>query len=396
VPQALSVSAPQVTLIVTQRERFSLSQVSLDSVLVSYSDYPFRLIYVDGNSPPPVRCYLERQAATHPWMTLIRRERYLRSNEARNLALPQVQGADYIVFLDNDVVVQPGWLRSLVLAAEAEQAAVTAPLILQGKPNSDALEIHVAGIATRFHARRWGKRWFEQQQLMAGVPLSQAEPNLQRQVVDSVEFHCLMVRRDILQQVRLDERFDSLASHTDLSFQVAALGGKHLLEPSSRVIFLNPELVPQFDPTDLPFYRFKWSEGYTARNFAHAVRKWGLAADDPSIQSIWRWVIKNRQIPARRSVQEGSWEDQWLKRCGDRRCPGWLRMAIEGWVLRAHFPAAGLSAVEPDTSGWQTDQGHANQIYTGQTYQTCQTYLDQTYPDKTYLHNRSRVGSSTQ
>ncbi|MFQ3615523.1 MAG: glycosyltransferase [Cyanobacteriota bacterium] len=357
-PQALSVPAPQVTLIVTQRERFSLSQVSLDSLLSSYRDYPFRLIYVDGNSPPPVRCYLERQAATYPWMTLIRRERYLRSNEARNLALPQVQGADYVVFLDNDVVVQPGWLRSLVLAAEAEHAAVTAPLILQGKPHSDALEIHVAGIATRFHSRRWGKRWFEQKQLMAGVPLSQAEPSLQRQAVDSLEFHCLMVRWDVLQQVRLDERFDSLASHTDLSFQVAALGGKHLLEPSSRVVFLNPELVPQFDKTDLPFYRFKWSEGYTARNFAYAVWKWGLAANDPSIQSIWRWVIQNRQIPARLSVQEGSRADQLLKWCGDRRCPGWLRMAIEGWVLRAHFPAAGLPAVEPDTSGLQTDQAY--------------------------------------
>lgn len=365
-PHASFVPMPHVTLIVTQRERFSLSQVSLDSLLASYSDYPFRLIYVDGNSPPPVRCYLERQAATYPWMTLIRRERYLRSNEARNLALPQVQSADqdtdYVVFLDNDVVVQPGWLRSLVLAAEAEQAAVAAPLILQGDPNAEALEVHVAGIATRFHARRWGKRWFEQKQLMAGVPLSQAEPNLRRQEIDSAEFHCLMVRWDVLKRVQLDDQFDSLASHTDLSFQVGALGGKHILEPSARVIFLNPELVPQFDTTDLPFYRFKWSEGYTARNFAHAVRKWGLAADDPSIQSIWRWVIKNRQIPARLSVQEGSLEDRLLMLCGDRRCPGWLRMGIEGWVLRSCFPLAGLPVSPQDADLSQTAQTYLKLI----------------------------------
>ncbi|GAB4471900.1 MAG: glycosyltransferase [Elainellaceae cyanobacterium] len=337
---------PQVTLIVTQRERFSLGRVSLESLLADYGDYPFRLIYVDGNSPDPMRRYLKHQAESHPWMTLIRRERYLRSNEARNLALARVQDTDYVVFLDNDVVVQPGWLRSLVIAAEQEQAAITAPLILQGYPNSTALEIHVAGIATKFHRRRWGKRWFEQKQLMAGVLLSEAEPILRRSVVDSVEFHCLMAHWDVLQRVQLDERFDSLASHTDLSFQVAALGGQHLLEPAARVIFLNPELVPRFDATDLPFYRFKWSEGYTARNFAHAVQKWGLAADDPSIEAIWRWVIKNRQIPARLSVREGSRDDQWLKRCGDRRCPGWLRMAIEGWVLRNTFPPAGLHPAE--------------------------------------------------
>ncbi|GAB4136936.1 MAG: glycosyltransferase [Cyanobacteria bacterium J069] len=335
---------PQVTIIVTQRERFSLSQVSLDSLLADYRDYPFELIYIDGNSPQPVKHYLEHQAATHSWMRLIRRERYLRSNEARNLALPLVQHTDYVVFLDNDVVVQPGWLRSLVTAAEQEQAAIAAPLILQGYPHADALEIHVAGITTKFHPRRWGQRWFEQKQLMSGVSLAQAEPQLRRTVVDAVEFHCLMVRWDRLQQVQLDERFDSLASHTDLSFQVAALGGQHILEPASRVIFLNPELVPQFDATDLPFYRFKWSEGYTAQNFAHAVRKWGLAANDPSIGSIWRWVIKNRQIPARLSVSDNSLEHRLLRLCGDRRCPGWLRMAIEGWVLRQTFPAAGLRA----------------------------------------------------
>ncbi|QKD84259.1 glycosyltransferase [Thermoleptolyngbya sichuanensis A183] len=372
---------PPVTLIVTQRERFSPSQVSLDSLLASYGDYPFRLIYVDGNSPTPVRHYLERQAATYPWMTLILRERYLRSNEARNLALPWVERPGYVVFLDNDVVVQPGWLRSLVLAAEAEHAAITAPLILQGDPHSDRLEIHVAGIATRFHPRRWGKRWFEQKQLMAGVPLAQAEPQLRRQEVDSAEFHCLMVRWDVLQRVRLDEQFDSLASHTDVSFQVAALGGRHILEPSARVIFLNPELLPQFDATDLPFYRFKWSEGYTARNFAHAVRKWGLAADDPSIRSIWRWVIKNRQIPARLSVQDGSLEERLLTLCGDRRCPGWLRMAIEDWVLRANFPSEGLSAAKPDASVSQTNQTahtQTGQSQTGQS-QTGQTQTYQTY-----------------
>ncbi len=253
------------------------------------------------------------------------------------------------MFLDNDVVVHPGWLRTLVAAAETNQVAIASPLILQGQPHDPNPEVHVAGITTKFHSRRRGKRWFEQKQLFCGVKLHDIEPALLQpsvvSVVDAVEFHTLLIRRDCLDQVSLDDQFDSLASHTDLCFQVAALGGKILMEPRSRVTFLNPKHIPLFEQSDLAFYRFKWNEAYTAETFAHSVKKWGLAGDDPSLWSIWRWVIENRQIPARMATAEGSWGRRSLQFCQHRRCPGWLRMAIEDTVLRLNFPAAGISAL---------------------------------------------------
>ena len=48
---------PKVTLIVTQRERFSFTQPSLESIY-HHTNLPFELIYVDGNSPNDIRQYL--------------------------------------------------------------------------------------------------------------------------------------------------------------------------------------------------------------------------------------------------------------------------------------------------------------------------------------------------
>ena len=218
------MTLPCVAVIVIQRERFSLTELSLQSILAERDRYPFELIYVDGNSPPQTQHYLQAQADQHEFMTLIRCDRYLRANEARNLALPLTQAADYVLFIDNDVIVERGWLKPLVDCAAAEQAAIVAPLTLQGNPESPDVEIHVLSIQTQFHPRKRGKRWFEQKQLLYGTKLRNANRDFQRCPVDAVEFHCMLVRRSFLDTAVLENVFDSLASHTDLCLQAEAAG----------------------------------------------------------------------------------------------------------------------------------------------------------------------------
>lgn len=333
---------PRVTIIATQRERFSLTQVSLESLLADYSAYPFQLIYVDGNSPPDIKQYLQKQAEQLDFMTVIRRETYLRSNTARNIALPLVKDADYIVYVDNDDIFEPGWLKRLVVCAEEENAALVTPLILQGQPHVDDIEVHVAGIETTFRPQRFNRQWFEQKQLLYGTPLKQVEAQLKRTETDSVEFHCILIRASVMASVELDEIFDSLASHTDLCMQVKVLGGKIFLEPSSRIVFLNPRQITGFTAEDVPFYRFKWSEPSIRAVFRQTARKWRIAKNDPSIWAIWRWVIENRQLPARAAIQPNSRLDMMLDFCQRKSCPGWLRTALESVVLGLTFPTSGI------------------------------------------------------
>lgn len=106
---------PQVTIVVVPRERFSCTRESLESIY-EHTKFPFKLVYVDGNSPAKVRRYLEEQAQAKGFQ-LIRTDYYLSPNHARNIGLSHVD-TKYAVFFDNDVVVSPGWLEALVQCAQ--------------------------------------------------------------------------------------------------------------------------------------------------------------------------------------------------------------------------------------------------------------------------------------
>ena len=52
-----------------------------------------------------------------------RGEDHLAPNESRNLALAHVE-TPYVVFIDNDVFVQPGYRREDLIAPRAERRAI--------------------------------------------------------------------------------------------------------------------------------------------------------------------------------------------------------------------------------------------------------------------------------
>jgi GT2 family glycosyltransferase len=134
------MTAANVTIIVTQRERFGMTEESLED-LYAHTTAPFEVIYVDGNSPKKVADYLREQAGKRGF-TLIRRNRFLTPNQARNIATAAAR-TKYVVYVDNDVLYTPGWLDALVQCAEETGAAVVAPLTCQGLPAHQ--EIHQAG-----------------------------------------------------------------------------------------------------------------------------------------------------------------------------------------------------------------------------------------------------------
>jgi len=337
-----SMQLPSVTLIAVQRERFSLTQPSLESILADTS-YPFQLIYVDGGSPTATRQYLQKQADQHDFMTVIRQERYLRANEARNLALPLVKAADYIVFVDNDVIVEPGWLQLLVTCAEEEQAGIVSPLILQGDPQiPEEMEVHVLGVRANFDMQSSGKRRLNQKAILHCAKLQKIDREFSRTAVDAVEQHTMLIRRSLVNAVVLDEMFDSLESHLDICLQAQAQGAKIFVEPKAKVTFLYPKLVPGISQDELPFYLFKWNETYLRKALSHAKEKWNLESDDSTLWSFWRWAISNRQLPAKWATSDSSFYKIFLNSCKLRLCPSWLRRTIENLVLKLTFPQSGI------------------------------------------------------
>jgi GT2 family glycosyltransferase len=268
------VSESPATIVVVPRERFSKARESLESILAN-TDPPFELVYVDGNSPRDVARWLEGQSQELGFR-LQRRDRYLSPNEARNIGLSQAR-TEYVLFVDNDVLVKPGWLSKLVECADETGAAVVGPLTCEG----DFDTIHFAGGEVEVRqeredaevVRRVREKMYFPQRKFDGV-----RAELRRKQVALCEFHCVLVRVDMLKRIRgLDEEMLNTREHLDFCLEVANVGGTVWLEPASVVAYVPP---PPLHLRDLHYYVLRWSDEWERRSLEHFREKWDLADDE--------------------------------------------------------------------------------------------------------------------
>lgn len=282
-----TIADTKVTIVVVPRERFSYTRESLESIY-EHTDYPFKLIYVDGNSPAHIRDYLKEQA-TQKQFQLIRSDTYLSPNRARNIGLKEVT-SDYVVFIDNDVVVSPNWLQPLVDCAETTSATIVSPLLCQGTPIHQ--EVHCAGgesgVRVENNRRRIIEKIYDQGRLVTDV-----RPKLQRQTTGLAEFHCMLVRTEIFEKIGfLDEALLSTKEHVDLCMLVAEAGGTVYLEPESLVTYVPG---PPLKWTDLHYYMLRWSDRWELESLKHLRQKWNLSEDE-YFQNRYKRLGSRRQM----------------------------------------------------------------------------------------------------
>lgn len=262
----------QVTLVVVPRERFSCTQQSLASIY-QHTQIPFELIYVDGNSPADVHTYLEKQAQAKQFQ-LIRTDVYLSPNQARNVGLAAVK-TPYLVFMDNDVVVSPGWLGSLMRCAEATGAAVVGPLMCQDEPVHQT--IHFAGGESHIWQDKLGRRRLREKMYKQGKRVSDERSHLTQQPTELAEFHCVLVRRSIFDELgSLDEAMMNTKEHLDFCMSVRQSGGEVYFEPESVVTYVPG---PPLKLMDVHFYMLRWSDDWTLSSLNRLRAKWDLAED---------------------------------------------------------------------------------------------------------------------
>lgn len=267
-----SIMEPQVTIIIVPRERFSCTQESLESIYEN-TEFPFKLIYVDGNSPSKVQRYLETQAQAKNFQ-IVRTDYYLSPNHARNIGLSQVD-TKYVVFADNDVVVSPGWLNALVTCAEETGATVVGPLMCEKKPIHQ--RVHFAGGESRIVTDIKGRRHLREKMYKQGQQVADLRPQLQRKKTELAEFHCVLVRTEIFEEIGLlDEGMLNTKEHLDFCITVAEAGGSVYFEPDSLVTYVPG---PPLELTDIPFFMLRWSDAWQKASLDRLREKWDLAED---------------------------------------------------------------------------------------------------------------------
>ncbi|MCA1991961.1 MAG: glycosyltransferase [Coleofasciculus sp. S288] len=283
------MSEPQVTIVVVPRERFQFAPASLES-LYENTKFPFKLVYVDNNSPTKLRRYLETQAQEKGFQ-LLRSNYFLSPNQARNFGLRQVK-SKYVVFVDNDVIFSPGWLKALVDCTEETGATVVGSLVCQYTPVHEI--IHCAGgeympeeeLALFVKGQpsvipqspdEKGKWQVFEKTFYQNRRISEVSDRLKRQPTGFVEFHSMLVRTELFEQVGLlDEGFSCTKEYLDFCMTVHRIGGEVYLEPASVVTFLTHPPAPPLKLTDLPYFMIRWSDAWELASLLHFQEKWDL------------------------------------------------------------------------------------------------------------------------
>lgn len=272
VTDQLASEVPKVTIVITPRERFSYAIESLESIF-AHTALPYRLVYVDGNSPSPVQQYLAAQAIERSF-TLIRTDHYLSPNRARNLGMTQVT-TPYVVFVDNDVIVAPGWLEALLDCAEQTGAAVVGPLMCQYLPIHE--NIHFAGGESRIIRDVKGRNRLREKMYRQGQNVADVRPQLHRTPTELCEFHCALVRSDVIARLGgFDEAMLNTKEHVDFCMAVAQLGETVYFEPDSLATYVPTSPLKW---SDLHYYMLRWSDAWELQSLSRLQQKWHLAED---------------------------------------------------------------------------------------------------------------------
>lgn len=316
------MSEPSSTVVVVPRETHSAWPEML-ARLREHTDPSVPVVVVDGGSPRGVRRRLER-LAVEAGFTLLRSERVLSSNEARNAAMRHVH-TEFVAFLDNDTLVSPGWLPTLERCLRDTDGAVASAVVLSQRGTS--WEIHDAGGTTHLVDDGTTRR-LEERNAHMGEPES-AVVLLRRAPTEFRELHCLLVRAAVIEEIGgFDERYLAGREYTDLSLRIAAAGYVGWVEPAVVVRFKGPRLRR---PGDYALYLARWSDEWGRVSFAHFNEKWGL--HEPN-RDEWYFAGRfERRLNCPPKPPEGWRRSAWRVRRRFRRA---VDLLVTPRVVRAH------------------------------------------------------------
>lgn len=181
----------------------------------------------------------------------------------------------YVVFVDNDVVVSPGWLKALVQCAEETDAAIVGPLTCQDEPIHET--IHFANGEARIIVDVKGRRRLREKMCRQGQRVAKVAAKLHRTQAELVEFHCMLVNMKVFQDMEpLDEGFLNTKEHVDFCMGVTKAGGSIYFEPTSVITYV-PGIT--WNWADLHFYMLRWSDAWEKASLSHLREKWNLSED---------------------------------------------------------------------------------------------------------------------
>jgi hypothetical protein len=264
------------------RERHSLAPASLQSLL-RHTPESVPILYADLGSPGHIEKGVREVLASSGRLFSYERfeEKGVTPQEVRTCLMNRIS-TPYVVFVDNDVLVEPLWLDRLLACACETGALLTGPLYLWSDGHSEP-SIHMAGgVIERMEGP--AGRCLRDRHDMIDSPVSLLA-NTGRHDVDFLEYHCLLAVTEFVREPGvLSREIVTLHEHIDLALTARARGGRVVMEPACRILYLGKNRDYTLD--DLEFFRHRWSQHLAEKSLAAFARKWDIDDLDGSFAGV--------------------------------------------------------------------------------------------------------------
>ncbi len=186
------IPMPKVSVIVLTYNNLNLTKLCLNSLL-QWSDYPnLEIIIVDNNSSDNTPDYLTELNTRHPTIQVIRNKTNEGFAKGNNIGLIAATG-DYLVMLNNDTVVTPGWILTMLRHLQADPSIGIIGAVTNNIGNEAKIDITYPLLSEEMLPRI----------------LSHTIPHMGKNFkLRTAAFFCVMMSRNVFQQVGLlDENY---------------------------------------------------------------------------------------------------------------------------------------------------------------------------------------------
>lgn len=243
----MAATLPRVSVVIVTWNALPLLQQCLPSVVES--DYEnLEIVLADNDSDDGSAAWVE---ATYPSVKIVRHPENWAFCKGNNEAIPHTTG-DYIILLNNDVEVTPGWLTPLVAHMEthADVGAIQ-PKLLQ---YDDRTCFEYAGGSGGFLDRLGYP--FTRGRLVFTLESDTGQYDDARDIFWATGAALLLRRSAIEETGLLDERFFMHMEEIDLCWRLQRAGYRVRVEPESVVYHIGGASLPQGNPRKT-YYNFR-------------------------------------------------------------------------------------------------------------------------------------------
>jgi hypothetical protein len=256
-----------ITIGFVPRERFSLAAEALQHIF-DHTEQPFEMIVVDCDIPAVYRREMDRVLEGRDNIRIIDRDHYLLPNQSKNLVVAEAKG-EWLCMIENDVLVQDGWLSTLIAACEEHPADVAVPLIMEGPLASG--KVHFDDLLGQVREVRTPQG--VQLDIVSRTEKKEKDRGTARRTVQFMEQHCLLFRRSVFDRIGPYDEELNTRDEIDLSLSLYKAGVPVVYEPKCEVHYL-PPYPPRDDETD--YFFMKWDLDRAQKSRDRIREKWNL------------------------------------------------------------------------------------------------------------------------